>query len=62
MRKILLNPYWALLTLVAVLALRFFDPSFVESVRLRYFDQLVTSQPKVEVPVHTVNIDEQTLE
>lgn len=62
MRKIILNPWWALLTLIAVIALRFFDPSFVESVRLRYFDQLITSQPRVDVPVHTVNIDEATLE
>jgi len=62
MRKIILNPWWALLTLAAVILLRFFDPSFVESVRLRYFDELITNQPKVEVPVHTVNIDEATLE
>ena len=62
MRKIILNPWWALLTLITVLSLRFFDPSFVESVRLRYFDQLITSQPQVDVPVHTVNIDESTLE
>jgi len=62
MRKIILNPWWALLTLITVLALRFFDPSFVESIRLRYFDQLITSQPQVDVPVHTVNIDEATLE
>jgi len=44
------------------LAVRFADPSFVESVRLRYFDQLVTSQPKVDVPVSVVNIDEATLD
>ena len=62
MRKIILNPWWASLTLIAVIALRFFNPSFVESVRLRYFDQLISSQPQVDVPVHTVNIDEATLE
>jgi hypothetical protein len=31
-----------------------------ESVRLRYFDTLVTSQPAKDVPVYTVNIDEAT--
>jgi len=62
MKKILLNPWLALVTLFILLAVRFFDPSFVESVRLRYFDQLVTSQPKVDVPVNVVNIDEASLD
>ena len=42
--------------------IRIADPSFIESVRLRYFDTLVTSQPANDVPVHTVNIDEATLD
>jgi adenylate cyclase len=62
MKKILLNPWTALVTLALVVGVRFADPSFVESVRLRYFDQLVTSQPAADVPVHTVNIDEATLD
>jgi adenylate cyclase len=62
MKKILLNPWTALLTLTLVLLVRVADPSFVESVRLRYFDQLVTSQPLVDVPVSVVNIDEATLD
>ena len=62
MKKILLNPWTALITLTILGAIRFFDPSFVESVRLRYFDQLITGQDKVEVPVHIVNIDEDTLD
>jgi adenylate cyclase len=45
-----------------VVGVRFADPSFVESVRLRYFDQLVTSQPAKDIPVHTVNIDEAALD
>jgi adenylate cyclase len=61
-KKILLNPATALLTLVLMLGIRFIDPSFVESVRLRYFDQLVTSQPTQDIPVHVVNIDEATLD
>jgi len=62
MKKILLNPWTALITLTLLVAIRFFDPSFVESVRLRYFDQLITGQDKVDVPVHIVNIDEDTLD
>jgi adenylate cyclase len=62
MKKILLSPWTALLTLSIVILIRFFDPSFVESVRLRYFDQLITSQPAATVPVHTVNIDEAALD
>jgi adenylate cyclase len=37
-------------------------PTFVESVRLRYFDQLVTSQPQVDNNIYTVNIDEATID
>ena len=61
MKKILLNPWTALVTLTLMVLIRFWDPSFVESVRLRYFDQLVTSQPAKDIPVHTVNIDEEAL-
>jgi adenylate cyclase len=62
MKKILLSPWMALVTLALVLFARIADPSFIESVRLRYFDQLVTSQPAKDVPVYTVNIDEATLD
>jgi adenylate cyclase len=62
MKKILLSPWTALLTLALVVGIRFIDPSFVESVRLRYFDELITSQPAKDVPVHTVNIDEAALD
>jgi adenylate cyclase len=62
MKKILLNPWTALVTLAVVLMVRMWDPSFVESVRLRYFDQLIISEPKKDVPVYTVNIDESALD
>ena len=62
MKKISLNPWTALITLALVLLVRITDPGFVESVRLRYFDQLVTSQPVKDIPVHTVNIDEDALD
>lgn len=62
MKKILLSPWTALLTLTLILSVRFWDPGFVESVRLRYFDQLVTSQADTATPIHVVNIDEAALD
>jgi adenylate cyclase len=62
MKKLLLNPWTALITLVIILSIRVIDPTFVESVRLRYFDQLIVNQPAVDIPVHTVNIDEASLD
>jgi adenylate cyclase len=62
MKKILLNPWTALLTLMLVAAIRIADPSFVESMRLRYFDTLITSKPIQESSVATVNIDDAALE
>ena len=49
----------ALATLVLLLCIRVADPAFVESVRLRYFDQLITSkEPTTSQQVHVVNIDD----
>ena len=62
MKKILLSPWLAILTLIVLLAVRYYDPSFVESVRLRYFDQLITSQSVKDIPVSIVNIDEAALD
>jgi adenylate cyclase len=64
MKKILLSPWTALVTLALVLGIRVADPVFVESVRLRYFDQLVTQQRDVPAPdnIVTVNIDEESLD
>jgi len=60
-KKILVSPWTALLTLALILGLRISDPTFVESVRLRYFDTLITSKPAVENNIYTVNIDEDTM-
>ena len=61
MKKILLSSWTALITLSLVLCVRLIDPSFVESVRLRYFDTIITSKPITENNIYTVNIDEETL-
>lgn len=58
--KKLLSPWMALLTLVLLVCIRFADPSFVESVRLRYFDQLITSKgTTTSEQMHVVNIDDE---
>jgi adenylate cyclase len=61
-KKILTSPWTALITLVLIVGIRIADPAFVESVRLRYFDTLVTSKPAEITGVHVVNIDEKALE
>ena len=62
LKKILLSPWTALVTLVLIVAVVIQGPTFVESVKLRYFDQLITGQPRVENNIYTVNIDEATLD
>jgi adenylate cyclase len=62
MKKILLSPWTALLTLALITSIRIADPVFVESVRLRYFDTLITSKAAVENNIITVNIDEAALD
>jgi adenylate cyclase len=61
-KKILLSPWTALITLALVLGIRVADPTFVESVRLRYFDTLITNQPDKPLNIFTADIDEQALD
>ena len=61
LKKILLSPWTALLTLVLVVGIRVADPTFVENVRLKYFDELITSKAPTENNIYTVNIDEDTI-
>ena len=62
MKKILLSPWTALITLVLIVGIRTADPTFVESVRLRYFDTLITAKAPTENNIVTVNIDEASLD
>jgi adenylate cyclase len=62
LKKIALNPWTALLTLVLIVGIRIVDPAFVESVRLRYFDTLITAKAPTENNIVTVNIDEASLD
>ena len=60
-KKILLNPWTALITLALIVGIRVTDTNFVESTRLRYFDTLITSKESTENNIYTVNIDEDTM-
>jgi adenylate cyclase len=48
--------------LALIASIRIADPVFVESVRLRYFDTLITSKAPTENNIYTVNIDEASLD
>jgi adenylate cyclase len=61
MKKILTTPWTAVLTLAVVLSIRIADPAFVESVRLRYFDTVITAKAPTLNNIYTVNIDEAAL-
>ena len=61
-RKILISPWTALITLAVIVFVSMQQPTFLESVKLRYFDTLITSQPEQQLTIHTVNIDEAALE
>jgi adenylate cyclase len=61
MKKILLSPVWSVLVLGLLGWLQFGNPDFLESLRLRYFDQLIVNQEPVANNVYTVNIDEASL-
>ena len=60
--RILLSPWTALLTLALIISIRIADPVFVESVRLRYFDTLITSKANTDNNIYTVDLDEPTLD
>ena len=62
LKKILTNPWTALLTLALIISVRIADPVFVESVRLRYFDTLITAKEITDNNIYTVNIDESALD
>ena len=61
-KQLLTSPWTALLTLALVVCIRIADPTFVESVRLRYFDTLITSKAPTQNNIYTINIDEASLD
>ena len=61
-RKILFSPLWSVVVLALLAYIHIINPQFIESVRLRYFDTLITNQTPVENNIYTVNIDEAAIE
>ena len=61
LKKVLVSPWTALITLALIVGVRVADPTFVESVRLRYFDTLITAKEPTYNNIVTVNIDEDSL-
>ena len=61
MKKLLLSPVWSIVILGLLGWLQFSNPDFLESLRLRYFDQLIVNQAPVENNIYTVNIDEASI-
>jgi len=62
LKKLLLSPWTAILTLILLVCIRVSDPSFVESVRLRYFDTVISSKSITTSQISVVNIDDFTIE
>ena len=60
MKSLLLSSWTALITLIIIVSIVFTGPTFVESVKLRYFDTLITKQKETVNNIYTVNIDEAT--
>jgi adenylate cyclase len=62
LKKLLVSPWTALITLAVIVVVILQGPTFVESVRLRYFDTLISGKAPTENNIYTVNIDEATLD
>jgi adenylate cyclase len=62
LKTLLLSPWTALLTLVLLVSIRIADPVFVESVRLRYFDTLISAKEPTQNNIVTANIDQKALD
>ena len=62
LKKILLSPWTAIITLLVIVSVVFSGPTFVESIKLRYFDTLITKQKPTVNNIYTVNIDDATLD
>ena len=60
--KHLLSPWWALLTLAALVYVFANPNNFLQSIKLNYFDQLIVNQEPVENNIYVAEIDEAALE
>ena len=60
--KKLLRPEWAIFTLLALVYVFAVPSNFIESIKLNYFDALITNEEPVENNIYVAQIDEDTLE
>ena len=60
--KRLLSPWWALITLAALVYAFAVPNNFIQSIKLNYFDQLIVNQEPVENNIYVAEIDEAALE
>jgi adenylate cyclase len=60
--KRLLSPWWALITLTALVYTFAVPNNFIQSIKLNYFDQLIVNQEPVENNIYVAEIDEAALE
>ena len=61
-RKVLLSPWLAIITLVLLGGVKLADPFMVEAVRLKFYDYLMIGKPVQSDQIVVANISEQTLE
>ena len=62
LKKILLSPLWSVVVLGVLAYTIWLSPNFLQSIQLRYFDQLIINQPKIENNIYTVDIDEAAID
>ena len=61
MRKILFSAIWSVIALGLSTWMFYSNPTLIESLRLRYFDQLIVNQPQNPNNIYAVNIDESAI-
>ena len=59
--KRLLSPWWALITLAALVYMFAIPSNFIQSIKLNYFDSLIVNQELVENNIYVAEIDEAAL-
>jgi adenylate cyclase len=62
LRAILLSPWLALFTFGILLSVKIADPTFVEAIKLKFYDQLMIQKPVQSDQIVLANISEKTLE
>jgi len=61
-RAILLSPWLALITFSILLTIKFVNPTFVDAVKLKFYDTLMVNKPIQSEQIILANISEKTLE